>query len=153
MLVVDYQSKSYHRFLEDMPQISKHKTRFLITLNGATESELAETLKDFAEYTEDTMQHTTAITDKAPESDVSALFASARSSRDILVFENANLLFDKKTSLKKSHERDHGFDLNNLFKNIAKHNGIVVLAPNEKQTLSATMSTKVDVLVRFRDFN
>ena len=152
MLVVDYQSKSYNRFLYDLPQIAKHKMRFLITCNGGTESELAAALADFASYTEKAMHHTTAITDKASESAVTTLFSDARRSRDSLVFENSDLLFDKKTEVKNSHERDNGFDLNNLFKNIAKHNGIVVLATEQKQTLSSTMSNKVDVLVRFPTF-
>ena len=77
------------------------------------------------------------------------LFAEVRNSRDILLFENSDLLFGKKTELKNSHERDNGFDLNNLFKSIAKHNGIVILANTTKQTLSATMSSKMDVLIRF----
>ena len=149
MLVVDYQSKSYHRFLYDLPQIANHKTRFLITCNGGTASELSDALADFASYTKKAMLHTTVINDKASENTVTALFSDARSSRDSLVFENSDLLFDKKTEVKKSHERDNGFDLNNLFKNIAKHNGIVILATENKQTLSSTMSTKVDVLVRF----
>jgi len=149
MLVVDYQSKSYHRFLHDLPQIAKHKTRFLITCNGGSEHDLNAALEDFASYTGSTSQRTTAITDKASATTVTALFSDARNSRELLVFDNADLLFDKKTDVKNSHERDTGFDLNNLFKSIAKHNGIVILAPQNKQTLSSTMSTKVDILLRF----
>lgn len=149
MLVVDYQSKSYHRFLHDLPQIAKHKTRFLITCNGGSESDLNAALEDFASYTDSAMLHTPAIVEKASADIVNALFSDARSSRDVLVFENADLLFNKKTDVKKSHERDTGFDLNNLYKGIAKHNGIVILATENKQTLSATMSTKVDILLRF----
>ena len=149
MLVVDYQSKSYHRFLNDMPQISNHKTRFLITFNGGTASEQTAAVEDFTSYTQNTVQYTTAINDKASETIVTTLFNDARSSRNILLFENSDLLFDKKTAVKHSHERDNGFDLNHLFKSIAKHNGIVILATEKKQTLSATMSTKVDVLIRF----
>lgn len=150
MLIVDYQSKSYHRFLNDMPQIANHKTRFLMTFNGANESDLAAATADLTAYTKNTVQHSTAIIDKASESSVVELFADARTSRNILLFENSDLLFDKKTALKDSHERDSGFDLNNLFKNIAKHNGIVILATEKKQTLSASMSTKMDVVIRFK---
>ena len=153
MLVIDYQSKSYFRFLNDLPQISNHKTRFLITLNGGDAADTTSALEDFVSYTKNNLKYSTAINDKASESDVSALFTETRSSRDLLLFEKADLLFDRKTAVKNSHERDNGFDLNNLFKNIAKHNGIVVLAPENKQTLSSTMSTKVDVLIRFREFN
>ena len=150
MLIVDYQSKSYHRFLNDMPQIANHKTRFLMTFNGANESDLAAATADLTAYTKNTVQHSTAIIDKASESSVVELFTDARTSRNILLFENSDLLFDKKTALKDSHERDSGFDLNNLFKNIAKHNGIVILATEKKQTLSASMSTKMDVVIRFK---
>lgn len=149
MLIVDYQSKSYHRFLKDMLQVASHKTRFLITLNGANKSELIATAADLSSHTNNQINQSTAINDKASETEVANLFTEARNSREILLFENAELLFDKKTAVKNSHERDVGFDLNNLFKNIAKHNGIVILANTKKQTLSASMSTKMNVLVRF----
>jgi len=149
MLVVDYQSKSYHRFLHDMPQVATHKTRFLITCNGGQNNELVAALEDFTGFAQQSVQRSSAIGDKMAAEEVTALFVAARISREILVFDHADILFDKKTSVKKSHERDNGFDLNNLFKNIAKHNGIVILATQQKQTLSASMSTKVDVLLRF----
>ena len=149
MLIVDYQSKSYHRFLNDMTQIADHKNRFLITLNGPSETDLTAIVADLMSYTKNVVQHSTVITDKASESVVVELFNDARQSRHSLLFESADLLFDKKTAVKKSHERDSGFDLNNLFKNIAKHNGIVMLATNKKQILRASMSTKMDVLIRF----
>lgn len=149
MLIVDHQSKSYHRFLEDMPQIAKHKKRFLITFNGANEEDRTAITEQFTSYTNCTVQQSAAVIEKASTENVVTLFSDARKNRDILLFENADLLFDKKTALKNSHERDSGFDLNNLFKNIAQHNGIVILATEKKQTLSASMSTKVDVLIRF----
>ena len=149
MLVVDYQSKSYHRFLEDLTQIAKHKTRFLITFNGASQSELTEAQQAFLSVTKNKIQHSMVVSDKGSEAQVSTLFSDARISRDMLLFENTDLLFDKKTEVKNSHERDSGFDINHLFKSIAKHNGVMILATENKQTLSSTMSTKVDVLVRF----
>lgn len=149
MLVVDYQSKSYQRFLADMAQIAKHKTRFLITLNGASDNDLSIVSEQLSSITESTIQCSYAISDKVTENSVMTLFSDERSSRNILLFKNSDLLFDKKTALKSSHERDCGFDLNNFFKCIAKHNGIILLATKKKQTLNASMSTKVDVLIRF----
>jgi len=150
MLIVDYQSKSYHRFLNDMQQVANHKTRFLITINGANENELTTVVADLTAHTDNTVKQTTAIIDKAAQDKIATLFSDASGNRNILLFESADILFDKKTAVKNSHERDSGFDLNNLFKNIAKHNGIVLLATQNKQTLSASMSTKMDVLIRFK---
>ena len=149
MLIVDYKSKSYYRFLNDIPQISNHKTRFLITFNGASDEELVAASADLTSYSEEEAQRSTVITDKASEDKVTALFDSARGNREMLIFESADVLFDKKTAVKNSHERDNGFNLNHLFKSIAKHNGIIVLATDRKQILSASMSTKMDVVIRF----
>jgi hypothetical protein len=150
MLIVDYQSKSYYHFLNDMPQIANHKTRFLITFNGANKAELAAAEADLFEHTKNNVQHATVIADKATSGQVAELFKVARDTRQILLFENADPLFDKKTAVKNSHERDSAFDINSLFKNIAQHNGIVVLSTEQKQTLNASISTKMDVLVRFK---
>jgi hypothetical protein len=150
MLIVDYQSKSYYHFLNDMPQIADHKRRFLITFNGANESDLIAAEADLFEHTKNNVQHATSIIDKATEQEVAELFKVARDKRQILMFENADPLFDKKTAVKNSHERDNAFNINSLFKNIAQHNGIVVLSTDKKQTLNASISTKMDVLVRFK---
>jgi len=149
MLVVDYQSKSYHRFLNDMPQIAKHKQRFLVTFNGGSESDLVAVADDFSSYTTNTVQHTQAINEKVSEAGVTSLFTEVRRNQNVLLFEKSDILFDRRTAVKSSHERDNDFNLNHLLKSIAKHNGIVILATQKKQTLSASMSTKVDVLIRF----
>ena len=150
MLIVDYNSKSYHRFLNDMPQVNRHNSRFLITINGASQNELTAITNDLTAHIETTIQHTTAVIDKLNEESVESLFSEARNSKTPLLFEQADLLFDKKTALKNSHERDHGFNLNHFFKSIAKHRGIVLLSTKNKQTLNASMSTKMDVLIRFK---
>lgn len=149
MLIVEYQSKSYLRFLNDMPQVADHKSRFLITFNGASEPDLLKAVTDLEAYTKNTVKHSTAINDKVSDGDVTDQFKHARENQDILLFEGADILFDKKADVKNSHERDNNFNLNNLFKNIAQHHGMVVLATEKKQTLSASMSTKVDVVIRF----
>ncbi|PKF63670.1 hypothetical protein CW745_02155 [Psychromonas sp. psych-6C06] len=149
MLIVDYQSKSYQRFLNDLVQISAHKSRFLVTLNGGSEQDVETISSTFKQLTQHKIQHSDAISAKAPDEGVDSLFITARTERNILLLSKADLLFDKKTAVKNAHERDNGFNINNLFKNIAKHNGIVMLVTEEKQTLSASLSTKVDLLIRF----
>lgn len=149
MQIIEYLSKSYEHFLNDLSVLGKRRSRFVITLNGASPSDLIAATEDIARVTGNKVLSSTAIIDKQAESYISNLFTEARESHDTLRFDNADLLFENKTALKRSHERNSGFDLNNLFKNIAKHNGIVILAPEKMQTLAASMSTKVDVLIRF----
>lgn len=149
MLIVEYLSKSYDRVLNDMSQIANHKSRFLLVFNGASSSELNAAVSDLTSVSGKKVQHSAAVIDKASDANVANLFSSARTSRDILLFEKADVLFEKKGAVKNAHQRETTFNLNNLFKNIANHNGVVVLATETTQTLSASMSSKVDVLIRF----
>jgi len=149
MLIVEYQSKSYYRFLADMTQIADHNNRFLITFNGANRDELSASVEDILAHTENGIQYSTAIKEQIIEPKISDLFDDVRRKRNILLFENADILFDKRTAVKHSHERESDFNINFLFKSIAKHNGIVILSTDKMQTLSAAMSTKMDVVIRF----
>ncbi|MFT6925639.1 MAG: hypothetical protein ACJAZP_001223 [Psychromonas sp.] len=149
MLIVEYLSKSYHRFLPDLAEHANLKSRFLITLNGPSSSELSAIIGDITRFTKKTVHTSTAIFDKQTNEAVTELFADAKISRDILLLSSADSLFEKRAGMRDSHDRDASFDLNHLQKNIANHNGIVILATDKKQTLSASMSSKVDVLMRF----
>jgi hypothetical protein len=149
MLIAEYQSKSYQRFLPDLAEHAKLKSRFLITLNGPSSSELNEIIQEITSFTKKNVQLSTAIFDKKTNEGVAELFAEAKISRDILIFCGADPLFEKRAGVRSSHDRNASFDLNNLHKNIANHNGIVILATEKKQALSASMSSKVDVLIRF----
>ncbi|WP_019615171.1 AAA family ATPase [Psychromonas ossibalaenae] len=149
MIIIEYLSKSYNRFLQDLPQHSTHPRRFLITFNGASPSDLSAATNDIRTYTSKEVELSSAVADKQSESHVAELFSKARSSRDIIQFDKTDLLFERKTAVRNSHEQESSFDINNLFKNIAKHNGIVILATEKAQTLTAAMSSKVDVVIRF----
>lgn len=149
MQIIEYLSKSYQHFLNDLSVLGRRQSRFVITLNGAGPSDLITATEDIARVTGNKVHSSAAIIEKQSEAYITNLFTQARASRETLKFDNADLLFDNKTALKRSHERNCGFDLNHFFKNIAKHNGIVILAPEKMQTLAASMSTKVDVLIRF----
>ena len=149
MLIVEYQSKSYYRFLTDLTQISSNNNRFLITFNGASSDAINSTLEEMLEKVDKEIKYSNVIPNQTSASEVSQLFDDVRKNNNILVFNNSDILFDKRTAVKNSHERESDFDINNLFKCIAKHNGIVILATEKMQILSAAMSTKMNVVIRF----
>ncbi|ABM03818.1 hypothetical protein Ping_2066 [Psychromonas ingrahamii 37] len=149
MLIVEYLSKSYHRFLPDLAEHANLKSRFLITLNGPNSSELSAIIRDITRFTKKSVQVSTAISDKETNEGVGEIFQNAKISRDILLFSGADSLLEKRAGIRGSHDRDENFDLNDLQKNIANHNGIVILATEQKQILTSSMSSKVNVLIRF----
>ncbi len=149
MLIVEYLSSSFHRFLPDLAEQAQLKSRFLITLNGPSDAELPAIIREITRFTKKTVYLSSAIVDKQSNQEIADIFIQAKVSRDILMFTQADPLFEQRAGIKNSHADDSSFDLNNLQKNIAKHNGIVILVTEKKQALSASMSSKVDVLVRF----
>ncbi|WP_372880734.1 hypothetical protein [Psychromonas sp.] len=149
MLIVEYLSSSFHRFLPDLADQAQLKSRFLITLNGPSAAELPALIREITRFTKKTVHVSTAIFDKQSNQEVADIFTQAKVSRDILMFTQADPLFEQRAAVRNPHESDQSFDLNNLQKNIAKHNGIVILVTEKKQALSASMSSKVNVLVRF----
>lgn len=149
MIIVDYLSKSYQRVLQDIPHFVNHPKRFLITLNGPTGTELAAVTADIKEASKKRLSISTAVGDKSSETIISNLFNEARVANDILFLEKSDLVFTQTVSVKKSYEKDNDFDLNNLLKNIAKHRGMVILANEEPRVLSSSMSSRVDILIRF----
>ena len=152
MIIVDYLSKSYHRVLQDIPHLVNHPKRFLITLNGPTAVELVAVTADIKEASKKRLSISTAIGDKSSETAISNLFNEAHAANDILFLEKSDLVFTQTVSVKKSYEKDENFDLNNLLKNIAKHRGMVILANEEPRVLSSSMSSRVDILIRFPNF-
>ncbi len=149
MIIVDYQSKSYQRFLEDVPGFVQHPKRFLITLNGPSAEQLAAVQSDLEEFSDRVVASSTAVGDNSEEQVINELFVSAFKSKDILRLDNADIVFTQTVHLKKSYQQDRAFNLNNLLKNIAKHKGMTVLATAKPQVVSSSMSSRLDVLVRF----
>lgn len=149
MLLIDYQSKSYQRFLQDVYHHVCHPKRFLLIFNGATKEQLVAAMEDLKKVSEKSIQVSSAVKDKQSLTEVNELFRNVSIEKKILLLESTDLVFNKTVAVKDSHAIDNSFDLNNLFKSIAKHKGMVILATDKAQTLSAAMSSKVDVVIRF----
>ncbi|WP_354625643.1 AAA family ATPase [Psychromonas sp. MME2] len=147
MLIIDYQSSSYQRFLQDLKRHVSHPKRFLIIFNGANTTDLAKAMEDVETYSGKLLQLTSAIAEQ--ETGVNDLFTEAKKSQSILLFTKADIALGKSVAVKNSHALEADFDLNNFFKNIANHKGMVILASEKAQTLSAALSSKVDVNLRF----
>lgn len=151
MLIIEYLSKSYLRFLDDMDRQASLKSRFLITFNGASEAQLSAICDDITSSANKPLLHSQLIENEASQEDVAEVFNTVRRSGELLLLDKADPFFVDKTAVKNRYENDAKFDLNNLLKNISKHNGLVILATDKAQTVSASMSSKIDVLIRFQN--
>lgn len=149
MLIIEYLSKSYLRFLEDMDRQASLKSRFLITFNGASAEQLTAISDDITSSANKLLLYSTLIEDEVSANEVADVFCALRNSGDMLLLDKADPFFEDKTAVKNRYDSGAKFDLNHLLKNISKHKGMVILATEKSQTVSASMSSKIDVLIRF----
>lgn len=69
------------------------------------------------------------------EKNVDALFAGAAASGAVLLFDEADALFGKRSGVKDSHDRYANVDIGYLLQKIEAHSGVVVLASSGRQNL------------------
>jgi len=147
MTKFDYLDKYYQRFINDIAKNSSHKSVTVIVLNGAKGANLNLVLNDFSKIGKiHQVSKSTAIT----ESKLTKAFSNAHSNQEsILFFDEADSLFGKRTEIKDSHDRYANIETSYLLKKIKNHYGLVILASNNRQSLTRPLSSEVNVLIEF----
>ena len=69
------------------------------------------------------------------EKNLRRVFATTESRRAILVFDEADALFGKRTEVKDSHDRYANIEVNYLLQQIEKYHGIAVLTTNQRDEI------------------
>ena len=80
----------------------------------------------------------TAVTSKyigETEKNLSRLFAAAEAADAILLFDEADALFGKRTEVRDSHDRYANLETSYLLERLEHHQGLVILASNASPTL------------------
>jgi hypothetical protein len=150
MVSIDYLGKRYHRFIGDMALHSSDEPNILIALNGASRSNLNAVSGDISRATKKAVHVTSDIIDT--ESSLSRIFTEAHNSREVLLFDEADSLFGKRSEVKDSHDRYANIEVANLLKSIENHDGIVILASGKRKTPNSSLSSKVNILIQFPPF-
>ena len=65
----------------------------------------------------------------------------------ILLFDEADVLFGKRTKVKDSHDRYANIETNYLIKKIQKHKGLLFISSNTKKILSEQFLKKLDYVI------
>lgn len=69
------------------------------------------------------------------EKNLHRLFESARETRAILFFDEADALFGKRTKMRDSHDRFANLETNYLLQRIENYEGVAILATNHKERI------------------
>ncbi len=79
------------------------------------------------------------------ERNLERLFAKAEAKDAILLFDEADALFGKRSEVKDSHDRYANLAIGYLLRRIEQYDGLVVLASKPKLTLSMTLQRRFSV--------
>ncbi len=77
------------------------------------------------------------------------IFARAARMNAVLLFDEADALFSKRTEVKDSHDRYANADTSYLLQLLEEYRGIVILATNKKQNVDAAFTRRIRYIVDF----
>ncbi len=83
------------------------------------------------------------------EKNLNKLFDEAEKSSVVLLFDEADALFGKRTGVKDAHDRYANVESNSLLQRLEKYQGVVILATNRKRNIDQSFARRLDVVVEF----
>ncbi len=83
------------------------------------------------------------------EKNLARLLAQAEAEGVVLLFDEADALFGKRTDIKDSNDRFANAQTNFLLQRIENYDGIVVLTSNSRQRLDAAFTRRLDLILEF----
>ncbi len=84
------------------------------------------------------------------EQNLEAIFSAAEGSNAILLFDEADALFGRRSDVSDSHDRYANLEVAYLLQRIEAYSGAVILTTNLKQNLDAAFLRRFDFIVDFR---
>jgi SpoVK/Ycf46/Vps4 family AAA+-type ATPase len=83
------------------------------------------------------------------EKNLDALFADAERSGRVLLFDEADALFGRRSEVKDAHDRYANLDVNDLLQRIEAFNGIAILTSNSRQNIDPAFLRRLRYVVEF----
>ena len=144
---INYLSEEYAELNSDFLRGRGVETGKVIALNAASRRDVTAILGDVARMTGKPVNR---FSDSIKtESDLSLLFAGAKKNRGILLFDEADALFGKRTEVKDAHDRYANIEVSYLARAIEGHDGIVIIASRKSKLANQVLLTVTDYLIQF----
>nr|WP_166180941.1 ATP-binding protein [Altererythrobacter segetis] len=83
------------------------------------------------------------------EKNLSAVLDAAQHSDVILLFDEADALFGKRTDVNDAHDRHANAQTNYLLQRIEDFDGVVILATNVRDNMDAAFARRLDLILQF----
>ena len=151
-----YKNKEIKEIVESLKQIKESKTRAgkIILFSGPLgtgKTKAAQTLA--AEMKMDLYRiDLSSVVSKyigETEKNLSKVFKAAQEKKAILIFDEADALFGKRTEVSNSHDRYANLDVNYLLQRLEEYSGPVILTTNYKKQLDEALKRRLRFIVEF----
>lgn len=83
------------------------------------------------------------------ESNLSKVFDAAEECNAILFFDEADVLFGKRTEIKDAHDRFANIEVGYLLQRLETHEGVCILATNLRSNLDAAFTRRLQIIAHF----
>lgn len=83
------------------------------------------------------------------EKNLTRIFAEARSSQSVLLFDEADSLFSKRVEVKGSNDRFANMEINVLLQLIERYDGLVILTTNLKTSIDTAFERRLSFKINF----
>jgi SpoVK/Ycf46/Vps4 family AAA+-type ATPase len=83
------------------------------------------------------------------EKNLDAIFTAAENSDAVLLFDEADALFGKRSEVRDSHDRYANLEVSYLLQRMETHDGVALLATNLRQSLDEAFLRRLDFVIRF----
>jgi len=108
----------------NLENITRHKPLYIIDLSSIFSKYIGET-----------------------EKNLNTIFKKIKDMNGILLFDEADALFGKRSKIKDSHDKYANMETSYLLEKIQKYNGIILVTPNSKKPITKQRITKLDYVI------
>lgn len=152
--VVDFRSTAFPQSLHALTlDVSENKgTSFLLV--GANEENKKEAAQIIARHFQRNLhtidlRHAMSKYIGETEKNLAKIFSSADPRELVLLFDEADALFGKRTEVKDSHDRYANIEVNYLLQRMEDYRGLAILATNRKSALDRAFLRRLRFLLDF----
>lgn len=83
------------------------------------------------------------------EKNLSAVFEAAKKGQGVLFFDEADVLFGRRTEVKNSNDKHSNMEAAYLLQKMEEYNGIVILATNYMQNIDEAFKRRIQFIIEF----
>ena len=116
--------QKYFRGRKNPESTAKDRPLYIIELSGISSKYIGETEKNLKE-----------------------IFEKIKGMEGILLFDEADALFGKRSKIKDSHDRYADIETSYLLERIQKYDGVMLMTPNHKKPITKQCIDKLDYII------